>query len=98
MFVRRNAYEPGHANIVVYNWAQAASAVVDISNVLTPGDRYEVRNVQNYFGAPVTSGTYAGGTIQVPLAAVAGPAPIAGGSFPTTGPAFGVFVLLRTGP
>jgi hypothetical protein len=98
VFVRPNAYEPGRANIVVYNWAQAASAVVDVSNVLTPGDRYEVRNVENYFGTPVASGTYTGGAIQVPMAPVARPAPIAGGSFPATGPTFGVFVLLRTSP
>jgi len=94
-----NAYEPGRANIVVYNWANQASANVNVGGILASGDHYEVRNVQDLFGSPVASGTYnGGGTITVPLAGVT-PTPPIGGS-PAgpvkTGPEFNAFLLLKT--
>ena len=94
-----NSYEPGRANIVVYNWANQASANVNVGGILNSGDHYEVRNVQDLFGAPVASGTYnGGGTITVPLAGVT-PTPPIGGS-PAgpvkTGPDFNAFLLLKT--
>ena len=94
-----NAYEPGRANIVVYNWANQASANVIVGGILASGDHYEVRNVQDLFGSPVASGTYnGGGTITVPLAGVT-PSPPIGGS-PAgpvkTGPEFNAFLLLKT--
>jgi hypothetical protein len=97
VFVRPNAYEAGRANIVVYNWSKQGSVSADVSNVLRSGDAYEVRNVQNFYGAPVASGTYGGGTIQLPMSAV--PLPTLLGRSPrktaTTGPEFQAFVLLR---
>ena len=97
VFVRPNVYEPGRANIVIYNWSQVATVPVDVSKVLRPGDRYAVRNVQALFGAPVASGTYAGGTIALPMAGVKPPVPIgvASSPAPVTGPAFDVFLLTR---
>ncbi|HVH69062.1 MAG TPA: hypothetical protein VM716_14430 [Gemmatimonadales bacterium] len=97
VFVRPNAYEPGRAHIVVFNWNRRAAVAVDVSKVLHAGDRYEVRNVQALFGAPVASGTSAGGTITIPMASVTPPAPIgmARSPAPVTGPAFDVFLLTR---
>ncbi len=95
--VRPNRYERGRANIVVYNWDRAGSVSVDLSGVLQVGDRYEVRNVQSFFGAPVVSGTYSGGPITLPMTAVAPPTPVGGfayGPVPATGPEFNVFVVL----
>ena len=68
---------------------------VDVSSVLKPGDRYEVRNVQALFDAPVASGVYQGGTINVPMTGVTPPAPIGRVTRtpPKTGPAFDVFLL-----
>lgn len=65
--------------------------------MLAIGARWELRDVENYFGPPVASGTYAGGTIAIPMAdvEVAQPAGIPGGieaSERTTG-AFGAYVL-----
>ena len=60
VYVRPNAYEPGRANITVYNWNRASSVAVDVGNVLTVGSQFEVRNAQDFFAAPVLSGTYAG--------------------------------------
>ena len=98
IFVRVNRYEPGRAIIVVYNWGSAAAVAVPLTAVLSSGDAYEVRNVQDIFGKVVASGTYAGGTISIPTAGVTPPRPI-GGSFQplhTTGPFFNVFVVTRS--
>jgi uncharacterized protein YjdB len=56
IFVRPNLYEPGRANVIVYNWGRQAAVSIDLSNVLAVGQRYEIRNVQDLFGAPVVWG------------------------------------------
>jgi hypothetical protein len=97
VFVRSNLYEPGRAHVVVFNGAGAQSAEVDVSGVLTAGDRYEVRNVQDLFGAPVARGTVSGKTIQIPLAGVNAPPPVGVpvSPAPRTGPAFDVFLVTK---
>jgi hypothetical protein len=96
VFVRPNKYEPGRAHIVIYNWGRHAAVPVDVSAAVRVGDRYEVRNVQDIFGAPVVGGTYRGGTITLPMAGVAPPAAIGRTTprgAPQTGPDFDVFLL-----
>jgi len=101
VFVRPNKYEPGRATVVVYNWGRQPSVRVDVSSALRPGSRYELRNVQALFGPPVLSGTYGGGTIEIPMAGVDPPRPVGrlggvGGPTPAlarTGPIFDVFIL-----
>jgi hypothetical protein len=99
VFVRPNAYEPGRAHIIVYNWGRQGLVAVDASAVLRPGDRYEVHNVQDLWGAPVAAGTYDGGTIALPMGGVEPPRPIGDvpNAAPRTGPDFDVFVLWRVG-
>ena len=96
VFVRPNLYEAGRAHVIVYNWPHSASVAVDLSGVLSAGDRYEVRNVQDVFGAPVVAGTFDGGAVTIPMGGVTPPAPI--GRFaprqaPRTGPDFDVFLV-----
>jgi hypothetical protein len=96
VFVRANKYEAGRANIVVFNWDLQPQVSVDVNSVLTMGARYEVRDVQNYFGDPVASGTYDGSPILLPLKLTQVAQPI--GNVERT-PAhssadFGVYVLL----
>lgn len=67
VFVRPNQYEPGRAYIAVYNWEHLNSVDVDLSSALRRGARFEVRNAQDFFGAPVLSGTYDGGSIRLPM-------------------------------
>lgn len=95
--VRPNKYEAGRANIIVYNWEQRGTVSVDVSGVLTVGDRYVVQNVQDFYGAPVTSGTYDGSVLQLPMDGITPPAPTATSytSAPVTGPTFNVFVLMK---
>src|SRR3989454_6429128 len=95
--VRPNQYEPGRANIIVYNWAQQSTVSVDVSGILNVGDHYVVQNVQDFYGTPVVSGTYGGGALQLSMAGIPAPVPIGRGvRGPTTGPTFNVFVLLKT--
>jgi len=98
VIVRPNQYEAGRANIIVYNWAQQSTVSADLSGVLTVGDRYVVQNVQDFFGAPVASGSYEGGNIVLPMTGRTPPAPV-GRAFtpaPVTGPTFNVFVVMKS--
>jgi dUTPase len=95
-FVRPNKYEPGRANIVIYNWDLVSSVPVNVSGVLTYGQNYKVQDAENFFGNPVTSGTYTGSPINIPMTGLTPAAP--NGTVPNppvhTAPQFGVFVLL----
>jgi hypothetical protein len=94
--VRPNKYERGRANIAIYNWDLLDEVGVDLSPFLSEGDRYEIRDVQDYFGAPVTTGTYDGKLVQIPMSGLKSAMPV--GVVPVnpqhTGPQFGAFVLL----
>jgi len=68
VFVRPNPFQKGRAHLVVYNWDDADSASVDVSAVVPVGAKFELRRVEDLFGAPALSGTYDGGAISVPLA------------------------------
>jgi hypothetical protein len=96
VFVRPNLYESGRAHIVVYNWDLEDSVNVDLSSVLAPGSTYVVRSAQNPFGAAVASGTYAGGSIALPMTGLTAAAPVGVGAAPATGPEFQAFVLTST--
>jgi hypothetical protein len=95
-FVRPNKYEPGRANIAIYNWDLASSVAVDVSSAMAAGTRYEVRDAQNFYGSPVAMGTYTGTPIQIPMTGLSIAAP--NGNVPSppihTAPQFGTFVLL----
>jgi hypothetical protein len=98
VFVRPNKYEPGRANIVVYNWTGTPTVAVDLSSVLTPGASFEIRNAQNFYGPPVLSGIYAGGSVNLPMTGLVAAKPISFPVPPPTGPEFNAFVLLQTKP
>ena len=95
--IRPNLYEPGRANIIIYNWDLNGSVSVDVSSVLSPGQQYTVQDAMNYFGPPVASGVYDGTPIVIPMAGLTLAPPI-GSNIPYqpvhTAPEFGVFVLL----
>ncbi len=111
VFVRPNKYadqyEPRRANIIVFNGSGASSVTVPLPvGVLSVGDRYEIRDVQNFFGAPVDTGTYGGGAIAVRMPGssdpIATPRSIPvnrpGSSLPAhTSNEFGAFILIANG-
>lgn len=54
-----NQYEVGRGTIVVYNWENSPTVKVSIGFAgLKDGQAFEIRNVQNWFGPPVSSGTF----------------------------------------
>jgi hypothetical protein len=93
VFLRRNAYEPGRAHVVVYNWDRNPAVEVDLSEAVTSGSPFELRDAQNYFGAPVVSGTYDGSPVAVPMTGLEKAAPVGTEAPPHTAPEFAVFVL-----
>ncbi|MEJ7712193.1 MAG: hypothetical protein WKF84_20605 [Pyrinomonadaceae bacterium] len=97
VFVRPNSYERGRAHIVVYNWTGGSSVSVNLNSAgLAAGDAYEIRDAQDFFGAPVLTGKYSGASVQVPLAKRAVARPIGMNQAPAhTGPEFHVLVLLK---
>jgi hypothetical protein len=99
--VRPNQFEPGRANIIVYNWAQQSTVSVDVSEILQMGDSYVVQNSEDFYGPPIAGGTYAGGPLQLPMVSVTPPSPVGVATAqpaPVTGPTFNVYVLMRTKP
>ena len=97
VFVRKNDYEGGRAFIAVYNFGHQGTVSADLSGIgLGVGQRYEVRNVQDLFGAPVVSGTYTGGAISLPMTGVNAPTPIGRSTAqaPRTGPDFDTFLVI----
>jgi len=67
VFIRPNKYERGRANVCVYNWEGKSSVEINLQDILEKGQSYEIRNVQDFYGQPVVSGTYRGGNISIPL-------------------------------
>jgi len=97
VFVRPNRYEAGRANVIVYNWSNAGSVSADMSGVMRAGDTYEIRNAQNFYGSPVATGTYGGGSVSIPMSGITAVRPLGRTSNAlSTGTQFGVFVVLKT--
>jgi hypothetical protein len=95
IFIRRNRYERGRANIAVYNWNHESAVTVNLNDVLEVGKPFEVRNVQDYFGAPVVKGNFDGRPVRLAMTGlrVVGPIGMRGSTTPT-GPEFNAFVVL----
>jgi hypothetical protein len=104
IFVRPNQYESGRANIIVYNWDLKDNIDVNVSGAgLAPGQKYEIRDSQNFFGAPVLTGIYDGNPIRIPLAGLTAVSTLVGANYPGneslrlpvhTSKEFNVFVLI----
>jgi hypothetical protein len=93
VFVRPNQYEAGRANITVYNWTRSAAVSVDLGDLLHEGDEFVIRNAQDFFGQPVLSATYSGGSVQIPMEGLGVVPPIGYPSPPSVAPDFGAFVV-----
>lgn len=92
-FVRPNKYEAGRANIVLYNWGLLPSVSVDLSSVLKAGDPYVIRDSENYYGSPVSSGTYSGAPVAIPMIGLTKAVPVGYRAIAHTAPEFGVFIV-----
>lgn len=93
--VRPNQYEQGRANLIFYNWDLLSTVEVDVSSILPVGASYEVRNAQDFNGAPVQVGTYDGRPLRLPMSGLNVAQPIGYYRYPgLTGPEFNAFVLI----
>lgn len=95
VFVRRNEYEPNRGHVVVFNWPRRDVVEVDISAMNPrPGDRWILRNVQNYFDE-FESGIFDGKPLRVRMTGWTVAVPVGEDRplRPSTFPEFGVFVL-----
>jgi hypothetical protein len=96
--VRPNQYEPGRAHVVIYNWPLATHVAVSLEKTgLRPGDRFEVRDAQDFFGPAVLGGVYDGRPILVPMIGHTAERPV--GNVPRvpghTAPEFAAFVVIK---
>ena len=94
-----NQYDTTRTHVTVFNGSGASSVQINPSSVLVSGDTFEIRSVQNYFGAPLVTGTYGGTAFSVPMGN-ATLTPIVGTPprFPVaTGSGFDSFILRKTG-
>ena len=94
--VRPNQYDASRANITIYNWGNLSSVSVDLSGMLSVGSYFEIHNAQNFYGAPVVTGTYSGGSVSIPMSGLSVASPIGWNAPPAVGPEFGAFVLTTT--
>ena len=96
--IRPNEYERGRATLTIFNWDRKSEVSVNLAEAgLAVGDRFEIRDVQNYFGKPAAEGTYKGGTIDLPMDMTEISTPVGGvPSAPKhTLPEMGTFIVLR---
>lgn len=93
VFVHPNDYAPGRAHVAVFNWPRHASVEVDLAEVLEPGQAFEIRDAQNYFGGPVAVGEY-DGPIALPLELSERSLRNGLGTPAHTGAEFGAFVVI----
>lgn len=94
VFIRHNDFAPRVAHIIVYNWDLNNEVPVDLSSELKVGDGYEIRNVENYFGAPVLTGSFDGRPLKLPMMNQKVAPPVGAQSPTSTTPEFAVFVVL----
>ena len=94
--VRPNAYEPGRAHVIVYNWDRRPAVDVDLSKVLKTGAKFKVASAQDFFGEPVLAGKYDGKPVRLPMKEYRAVPPVGKETYvpPATGPEFNVFVVL----
>ncbi len=96
VIVRPNAHEPGRAHVAVLNPARLPEVEVDLSRVLTSGQKFRIVSVKDFFGASLVSGAYDGRPVRVPMKPITPPPPVGmpNAERPVTEPQFAAFVVL----
>jgi len=98
VFVRPNRCEPGRAHAAVYNWDAQPIVSLDLSAVsLVEGERFQVLDVQDYFGRPLVDGVFDGQAVQVPMMSLGFDPPVGNvaSAVGHTGPRFAAFVIVQ---
>ncbi len=96
VIVRPNAHERGRAHVAIINPQAHPEVEVDLSGVLSSGQRFRIVSVKDVFGKPLVSGAYVNRPVRVPMTPVTPPPPVGlpDVKLPVTEPAFAAFVVL----
>lgn len=94
-YVQPNQYEPGRANVTVYNWDNDATVAVNVGSAGLADGNYEVRYAQNYW-SPQTL-TVSGGIMTISMSGWGVATPIAWTAPPSALPQFGAFDIVALG-
>ena len=96
VFVRPNAYEPGRAHIIVYNWDKRDLVELELGKILRPRMRFKIVSAQDFFGPPLMEGRYEGRMARLPMKEYRALPPLGKDGYqpPATGPEFNVFVVV----
>jgi hypothetical protein len=97
IYVRPNKYEAKRASVTIYNWDLLSAVNVSLSGVLALGDRYVIRDAQNFFGPAVVNGVYTGAAVSIPMMGLTKATPVGFMAPAHTAPQFGTFVVMPTG-
>ena len=65
--LRPNRYDPNRANLAVFNWAKKPTIELPLETFLATGDTYRLVDPRDFFGEPISEGTYEGGPIRVAI-------------------------------
>lgn len=97
VFVRPHRYDRSRGHVVVYNWDRLPEIDLDLSSLPFDASRgFELRDAQDFFGAPIYSGRFGGGKLTVPMRIGEVAPPIGLDTPPHTAPEFAVFVAVGT--
>ena len=98
VFVRPHKYDATRAHVIVYNWDRLPEVALDLAALpFEPSKLVELRDAQNYFGAPVVAAPFGSGQITVPMRGGTVMTPVGGVPAPPhTAPEFIVLVAKGT--
>ena len=94
IFVRPSGYTKGRAIVTVFNWGRRPWVDVDLSAVLSPGMRYEIRNAQDFFGPAIAAAVFTGSPVRLPMKPYPPAVPVGWKRPAPSGPDFNVFVVV----
>lgn len=100
VFIQPNEYEPGRANIIVYNHDSLPVVNINLSAAgLVNGQQFKIADAQNFFGTSLYTGTFntASPVVNIPLTGLTTAAPAGMAALPHTAPGFAAMVVLPAG-
>jgi hypothetical protein len=96
VIVRPNRHEAGRAHVAVLNPEGLPEVEVDLSRVLSAGQKFRILSAKDFFGMPLVSGVYEGSPVRVSMKPVKSPLPVGmpDARLPATEPQFAALVVL----
>jgi hypothetical protein len=67
VFLQENIYDPQRAHLAVFQWGDASHVAVDLSGFLDVGQKYQILDPRDFFGAPLLHGVFDGSPVPVPV-------------------------------